>query len=553
MREVIRARSHDRNRSLGWLLVSWMEALCVHGPGDIQGDEVVLDDELVEFTVDCYALDGHGRRLYDSAFLSRAKGRDKSGHGARFGLVEALGPCRFAGWAKGGETYEFLNFTYEYQPGEPMGHPVVYPFLRCMATEEGQTGNVYDAIYYNLTEGPLSEVPGLDPGITRTVLPDGGEIIPSTASSAAKDGGKETWVDFDETHLYVTPELRRMYATVRRNMAKRKQAEPWSVETSTMYAPGENSVAEVTYKLAEQIQAGKVRRARLLFDHREGPELDPLEASRKEIKAALTEAYGPAAAWMPLDRMADEAKDPRNDPADWLRYFLNRRATAKGMAVDAKLWANLARVDRVVADGERIGLGFDGSISQDATALIACTADGHLFVPTHRVDGEDRPTIWLRPEKAGRDWRMPRREIDEAVAAVFDRYEVGRMLCDPPKWQTEIEDWAEMYGDETVLFFDTNQPKRMSGACDRFSTSLKETAATHDGSSLLTSHVLAMARRKAYVKAEDESDGRTRWVFTKGEGDARKIDAGIAAVLALEAAMTMPEPEAATPFFATWA
>jgi hypothetical protein len=238
---------------------------------------VVLDDELVEFTVDCYALSARGHRLYDSAFLSRAKGRDKSGHGARFGLLEALGPCRFAGFAEGGEIYEFLDFVYEYRSGEPMGRPVTYPFLRCMATEEGQTGNVYDAIYYNLTEGPLSQVGGVDAGITRTVLPDGGEIIPSTASSAAKDGGKETWVDFDETHLYITPELRRMYATVRRNMAKRKQAEPWSVETSTMCEDGENSSAEATYKLAQLISAGKQRRPRLLYDHREGPEVDPHE------------------------------------------------------------------------------------------------------------------------------------------------------------------------------------------------------------------------------------------------------------------------------------
>jgi hypothetical protein len=138
---------------------------------------------------------------------------------------------------------------------------------------------------------------------------------------------------------------------------------------------------------------------------------------------------------------------------------------------------------------------------------------------------------------------MPRPKIEAAVAAVFDRYDVGRMLCDPPKWQTEIERWAELYGDDTVLFLDTNQPKRMSGACDRFSTALAEAAVTHDGNQLLTSHVLAMSRRKAYVKAEDESDGRTRYVFTKGE-DRRKIDAGIGAVLALEAAMTMPEKPA---------
>jgi hypothetical protein len=203
----------------------------------------------------------------------------------------------------------------------------------------------------------------------------------------------------------------------------------------------------------------------------------------------------------------------------------------------------------VVADGERVGLGFDGSISEDATALIGCTADGHLFVPTHWVDGEERPTIWVRPANAKKGWRIPRLEVGQAVAGVMKRLDVGRMLCDPPKWSTEIEAWAKTYGDEVVVMFDTNQPKRMSAACDRFATGIgragdEHRALTHDGTSLLTDHVLALVRKKAYLKAEDETDGRTRYVFTKGL-DGRKIDAGIGAVLANEAAATMPAKKTA--------
>jgi phage terminase large subunit-like protein len=94
-----------------------------------------------------------------------------------------------------------------------------------------------------------------------------------------------------------------------------------------------------------------------------------------------------------------------------------------------------------------------------------------------------------------------------------------------------------------VVMFDTNQARRMAYACDRFTTALAEGSVSHDGSPVLTSHVVAMARKKVKASAEDD-DGRTRYVFTKGEGDPRKIDAGIAAVLALEAAMTMPEAPA---------
>ena len=143
------------------------------------------------------------------------------------------------------------------------------------------------------------------------------------------------------------------------------------------------------------------------------------------------------------------------------------------------------------------------------------------------------------------------------MEATFERFRVGRMLADPPKWQTEIERWSERWNaglkadDAVVVMFDTNQARRMAYACDRFTTSLAEGSVTHDGSPVLTGHVLAMSRKKVKASAEDD-DGRTRYVFTRGEGDTRKIDAGIAAVLALEAAMTMSEvPDEVAPF-AMW-
>jgi hypothetical protein len=206
---------------LGWLATAWLEALAVHGPGDVQGEPVRHGDEYTAFIVDCYAVGEDGRRLYDSAFLSRPKGCDKSGLLARLALFEALGPCRTLApdphdpdsepvFAVGGEVYRDpwgLGFEYVYEPGEPMGRPVRVPFIRCLATEEGQTGNVYDSVHFNLTEGPLAGAMSRkdDAGLTRVLLPGGGEIVPSTASSSAKDGGKETFVGFDEALALDTP------------------------------------------------------------------------------------------------------------------------------------------------------------------------------------------------------------------------------------------------------------------------------------------------------------------------------------------------------------
>ncbi|MEV4414003.1 hypothetical protein [Catellatospora sp. NPDC049609] len=532
-RELLRSPEHDRNRSLGWFASAWMEYATIHGPGDVQGQPVVLDDELVEFTVDSYALDAQGRRLYDSAFFSRAKGRDKSGHAGRIVLFEAFGPARFERWAEGGEVFRWRDFVYEFAPGEPIGRPIVYPFIRCLATEEGQAGNTYDNVHYNLTEGPLSEgLPRGAAGLTRTFLPHGGEIVPSSASNAAKDGGKETLTVFDETHLYVLPELRKMYATVRRNLDKRKLAEPWSLETSTMYLPGEGSVAEETHKAARDMAAGVLRDARLLFDHREAPP-DVDLTNRDELVAALREVYGPFAGVMDLDRIIRSIWDPRNTPEDSRRYWLNQATSAHDAWIAAHEWAAIRDPAGRLIDGDTITLGFDGSRQRsrkvtDATALIACRLSDGLLVPLG---------IWEQPEgPAGQGWRVPVTEVDAAVHDAFKRFHVVGFYADPAKWEGPIGTWEGRYGHRLKVKATRDHPIEwwMGGgraratvrALERFLNAVIDREISHDASYVLTKHALAARRRVSKAGVQ----------ISKSHPDSpHKIDALVASVLAHEA------------------
>ena len=532
-----------------------MEHFCVHGPGDVEGrslkdpekldpDGIPLDDELFEWNVDAYALDRHGRRLYDSAFFSRAKGRDKSGHAARFVLFEAFGPCRFAGFAEGGETFQWRDFTYEYEPGEPMGRAITYPFIRCLATEESQSGNTYDNVYFNLTEGPLGEgLPTGAAGLTRTFLPHHGEIRPSTAANASKDGGKETFVVFDETHLYIQPELIRMYATVRRNMAKRKEAAPWSVETSTMYLPGQGSVAEETHKLALAIREGRTKVSRLLFDHREAP-ADVDMADRDQVLAALREAYGPFAEVMDLERILSEIWDPRNAPADSRRYFFNQATSAADAWLTEPEWKSCHNPAKKVARKDAVTLGFDGSRRRskgvtDATALIGCrVADGHVF-EIHVWEQRDGPE--------GESWQVPTTEVESAVDEAFRQYNVVGFYADPAKWETYVAGWEAKYGARLKVkasrghpiewWMNAGRSPKVVQALEQFHTAVVQSAKeagggaappeiTHDGSFALTRHVLNARRRP----------GRSGLHIGKEHPDSpRKIDAAVAAVLAWQA------------------
>lgn len=461
--------------------------------------------------------------------------------------VEGVGPALFAGWAGKDDGWVCAEhgcgcgWEFSYEPGEPMAMCWPTPLIQITAFSEESTDNTYDALRPMIEEGPLADViPKTGEEFIR--LPGGGRIDTVTSSALSRLGQRVSFVPQDEVGIW----------TARNKMTKVADTQ-WrglagmggrASLTTNGWDPSEKSVAQQEYESASvDVYRQYIR-----------PPTNLSYGNKRERHKIHRIVYPPDTlrtngGHVDLDAIEAEAADLiKRDLPQAARFYGNIIIPGSGVAVDPDIWASFVTI-RPVADKERIGLGFDGSISEDATALIACTADGHLFVPV--VNG--RSTIWERPLNAPPGWRIPRLEVERAVETLMSTYDVGRMICDPPKWATEIERWGERYNlgksndDDVVIILDTNQPKPMSGACDRFSVLLAENHLTHDGDSLLTSHVLAMVKKKAYVKLEDETDGRTRYVFTKGE-DGRKIDAGIAAVLAVEAAMTMPEKVDRQPF-----
>jgi hypothetical protein len=285
--------------SLGFALIDWIEHFIVHGPGDIEGEPVLLDDEFAAFLIRCYALDGNGRRRVRRAVISRPKGRAKSELAAMAACAEGIGPVRFDHFAEDGEV---SDWGYEYAAGEPVGVPVKRPEILCFATEYGQAGNTYDAVRYMLSpetgSTALVETYGrIDVGLTRVNLPGGGTITPESAADSSKDGGKSTFIVADESHLWVLPRLKRLHQVTLRNLLKRKIASGWMLETTTMYAPGEGSVAEGTHDYAKQLAEGRSKDSSLLFDHRQASSKWDV-AKKRDRLGGLKEVYGPAASWM---------------------------------------------------------------------------------------------------------------------------------------------------------------------------------------------------------------------------------------------------------------
>ena len=167
-----------------------------------------------------------------------------------------------------------------------------------------------------------------------------------------------------------------------------------------------------------------------------------------------------------------------------------------------------------------MALGFDGSDIDDHTAIRGrVMADGFAFTP--RFGGA--PTIWNPAEHP--DHRVPRASVDAAVDELHERFDVVRMYCDPPGWQSEIDEWARRHGEERVIRWETYRPKQMSYALERYVTDLQRAAFEHDGCPITAAHV------GNAVKAARKND---TYVLAKAS-KAQKIDAAMADVLAHEA------------------
>lgn len=495
--------------TLGFLVADWIEAFCCHGPGDVQGTPVQLDREWLRFLAEAYRLDPvTGRRRFDEAVLSRPKGRAKSELAGLVGVAEAFGPVRFDGWDAS---------------GQPVGRPVTSPLLRCLATEESQAGNTFENVAFIAgTWGPDVH-PGVFGGVsgirqyqsaTALYLPHGGEIRACTAGSASKDGGKETWVCADETHLYVLRELRAMYGTVRRNLGKRKLAEPWLMQTTTAYRPGEQSIAEETLTAWRK---GELSPA-VLVDHREARGRVVLDDEAHTL-AQLRQVYGEAAAWMDLDRIYREMRDPRSCPDDATaaRYYLNRPMAGSDAWIAADVHERQAREGDVVAPAEAITLGFDGSLNDDTTVLRGCRmSDGFLF----------RLGAWPKPDgPAGIGWEVPRADVLATVREAFGRYDVVRGYFDPHEWRSDIDDLAEAFG-ERVIAWETRRDVQMAAALDRLHADLMNGVVWHDEDPLAHEHY-----GNAYVRRK----GPHRLIRKEHPQSSRKIDSVVGDALAYEA------------------
>lgn len=491
--------------TLGWDVLKWCSKYLAQPDGDHKGDKWRFSKEQAKFVLWFYAVDETGKFIYRRALLGRVKGWGKSPLLAALCCAELLGPVKF----------------WKFSKGKPLGRPQPSPWVQICATSEAQTDNTMDLVIEMLLNGEASEEYGLDIGKTR-ILCNGGKLEPVTAGSTSREGNRPTFVVLDETHLWLKSNHGdKLAAVIRRNLGKFGGR---SVETTNAPAPGEESVAELSLLAAKEGRAG------LLVDYRQAPDECPAKVDRddpdrdekiRQRRLALELAYGDSAqsngGWVDLDRIEEEMDDPATTEADARRFYFNQVVQGTFQWLDPLKWEAIkvyVPFEEIDKD-ERIALGFDGSTRDDTTALIGCRlSDGHIFTIE----------IWAKPEGV-REWEVPFVMVDTKVREVLEDYNVVWMYADPAYWQDIVGRWALDFED-TVFEYWTNRKNVMSRAIERFETAVENKQISWDGNPVLGLHAL---------NAQYEETPYGKIIKKEARGSSRKIDAIMAAILALEA------------------
>jgi len=485
--------------TLGDDVAAWIETFCVHGPGDILGQPVELTRDERMFLKRAYEIDAEGNRVIRRAVRGLPKGSRKTEFAAWVALAEMAGPVRFGEW----------NDTE--RGWKPKGARVTDPYVVCAASTYEQADLLFAAARACITEGVLDGF--FDCFDKEIQFKDGpGLLVRVPAVAGANDGLRPTFCVFDETHEW-TGNKQRVHLVLENGLAKRAGA--WSLSITTAGNPKVESVALSQYEYGKRVKGEEIADPGFLFDWRESSvSLDDLEDAEK-LEKAVRQANPE-----PWKRRDDIVRRFREIPLhEFARYHLNAWSEPdEERWLPPGAWDGL-QTEQQIPDGTPIVLGFDGSYSGDSTALVAATVSEtpHLFVLG----------LWEHPG-GNVAWTVDHDAVEATVMDAFRRFQVVEMSADPPYWSQQLARWAELYGEDRVLAFNTAVRKRMAEACSSFYQAVVADAVSHDGHNGMARHidnaVLKETAQGAYITKEDKSS-------------PRKIDAAIAAVIAYNRAV----------------
>lgn len=475
--------------TLGWQMLAW----CGRWLQESRGIGWRFTLEQARFLLWWYAVEESGRFVYRDGVFQRLKGHGKDPLGACLCAAEMLGPVRVVDWTKDG----------------PVGGDSPAAWVQTAAVSLKQTKNTM-RLFPGLFTAEAKLRYGIQIGREQVhALGDERFMEAVTSSPASLEGARSTFVLMNETHHWLdNNDGHEMAAVIERNSTKSRGGAARTLRITNAYEPGEDSVAERDREAWEKAQSGEVVDVGLLYDSLEAPPEAPLTL---EAAPSVVEAIRGDSDWLDTETIVKSIADSRNPPSRSRRFWFNQITAAEDAWMDPQQWDAIAAPDQLVLPNEPIVAFFDGSKSDDSTGLVGCRlTDGHVFVIN----------VWSKPAgEAGKGWVVPRQDVDDAVSAMFDTYEVQAFFGDPSDtrddtgerfWEPMLDDWHQRYGPRLKLWSVQSGDRRHSiswdmrskehlnlftGAAERFVAEVAAGRFTHDGDIRLRQHVRNARRR----------------------------------------------------------
>lgn len=496
--------------TLGYEALAWAAKYLRHPNGLRAGKAWQFTREQARYVLWFYALDENGRWLFHHGARRLAKGSGKSPFAAVMALIELLAPVRFDHWDPD-------------VPGSVAGKPVSMPWVQIAAVSLDQTENtmrMVRAMASPANAPALHRDYSLDVGKTQIFVQPEGKLEVITSSAATAEGAESTFVIGDELEHW-TPSNggAELHATLMDNLSKSGSR---MLETLNAWKPGINSAGESTFNDWVLQETGRSKNeSRILYDARQAPH-DTELGDADSLRSALEWVYADCP-WSDIDAIMTRIWSPSAQVDDSKRKYLNWPVASSDSWCDPQDWAQMARPDIDVAPGEDIVMFFDGSLSNDHTALIGCRMDdGHIFTigvwQPKAANPDDKPMVDVQA-------------VDDRVDFAFATWNVIGFYADVREWEsfTKVA-WPERYRDRLELWATSRgaqQPEPiawdMRGKDFQFTTAAELAEAevmqhsfTHDGNPLLTEHVLNARRHEGRYGITVRKESRK---------SAKKIDA----------------------------
>jgi phage terminase large subunit-like protein len=507
---------HLPKKTLGWAIIDWMTEYLKAPEGD--DDEPFMPTfEQVRFLLWWYAVDSRGRYSYRSGVLRRMKGWGKDPICAAMAFAELCGP---------------VAFSHFDSTGTPIGKQRPGALIQVAAVSQDQTDNTFD-MFSQLATPHLIQEFKLEILKTLVHAKGGRRIQAVTSNPKSLEGKRPTFVIMNETQWWdESNNGRRMYQVINGNIVKRAGVGARYIAICNAHVPGQNSVGETMWDTYRAVESGQAVDTGLLYDALEAPAdtpvgeippeaVDPdgflagLEALTRGLEVCRGDSH-----WLDIEAIILSILDENNPISESRRMFLNQINAAEDAWMTTAMWESV-RSDERLQPGDTITLGFDGSKSNDFTALVACrTSDGLLEVIR----------VWNPEDHNG---EVPKSQVDATVRWMFSHYRVVGFRADVKEFESYIASWTTDFAKKLkvkaspgnpIAFDMRGQTKKFAFDCEKFLDAVHEKALCHGGDKTLAVHVLNAHRHPTTFDAIS--------IRKASKDSSRKIDAAVAAVLA---------------------